>query len=137
MDIAEINIDVPRAYFILEQFVDKSFSMGIIDEKLRDLCPCRYVFTGFLTHSSQNDMSSSCFLFYFVFSVNWNCLLLGAGRDLSAREMVVSSNLKATEEPFLCARLPEEDKATFFTCIFFKIVGYKISPSNSQTNVHF
>lgn len=41
MDIAEINIDVPRAYFILEQFVDKSFSMGVIDEKLRDLCPCR------------------------------------------------------------------------------------------------
>lgn len=41
MDIAEINIDVPRAYFILEQFVDKSFSAGIIDEKLRDLCPCR------------------------------------------------------------------------------------------------
>uniref|UniRef100_A0AAQ6A8R6 Programmed cell death protein 4 n=1 Tax=Amphiprion ocellaris TaxID=80972 RepID=A0AAQ6A8R6_AMPOC len=41
MDIAEINIDVPRAYFILEQFVDKSFSMGIIDVKLRDLCPCR------------------------------------------------------------------------------------------------
>lgn len=43
MDIAEINIDVPRAYFILEQFVDKSFTMGIIDVKLRDLCPCRYV----------------------------------------------------------------------------------------------
>uniref|UniRef100_A0A8C9Z778 Programmed cell death protein 4 n=1 Tax=Sander lucioperca TaxID=283035 RepID=A0A8C9Z778_SANLU len=41
MDIAEINIDVPRAYFILEQCVDKSFSMGIIDVKLRDLCPCR------------------------------------------------------------------------------------------------
>uniref|UniRef100_A0A7N6C488 Programmed cell death protein 4 n=1 Tax=Anabas testudineus TaxID=64144 RepID=A0A7N6C488_ANATE len=41
MDIAEINIDVPRAYFILEQFVDKSFSMGIIDVKLRDRCPCR------------------------------------------------------------------------------------------------
>ncbi|KAM7418791.1 hypothetical protein PAMA_016087 [Pampus argenteus] len=41
MDIAEINIDVPRAYFILEQFVDKSFNMRIIDEKLRDLCPCR------------------------------------------------------------------------------------------------
>lgn len=41
MDIAEINIDVPRAYFILEQFVDKCFSMGIIDVKLRDLCPCR------------------------------------------------------------------------------------------------
>jgi len=41
MDIAEINIDVPRAYFILEQFVDKSFSSGVIDEELRDLCPCR------------------------------------------------------------------------------------------------
>ncbi|KAK5926787.1 hypothetical protein CgunFtcFv8_022331 [Champsocephalus gunnari] len=41
MDIAEINIDVPRAYYILEQFVDKSFVMGIIDVKLRDLCPCR------------------------------------------------------------------------------------------------
>lgn len=41
MDIAEINIDVPRAYFILEQVVDKSFSVGIIDVKLRDLCPCR------------------------------------------------------------------------------------------------
>ncbi|XP_020508919.1 programmed cell death protein 4b [Labrus bergylta] len=41
LDIAEINIDVPRAYFILEQFVDKSFNMGIIDVKLRDLCPCR------------------------------------------------------------------------------------------------
>ncbi|KAM6972187.1 programmed cell death protein 4b isoform 2-T2 [Aplochiton taeniatus] len=39
MDIAEINIDVPRAYFILEQFVDKSFSEGLIGEKLRDLCP--------------------------------------------------------------------------------------------------
>ncbi|XP_037326799.2 programmed cell death protein 4b isoform X1 [Pungitius pungitius] len=41
MDIAEINIDVPRAYFLLEQFVDKSFSTGVIDVKLRDLCPCR------------------------------------------------------------------------------------------------
>lgn len=41
MDIAEINIDVPRAYLILEQFVDRSFSSGIISEKLRDVCPCR------------------------------------------------------------------------------------------------
>ncbi|XP_056264502.1 programmed cell death protein 4b [Pseudoliparis swirei] len=41
MEIAEINIDVPRAYLILEQFVDQSFSMGIIYVKLRDLCPCR------------------------------------------------------------------------------------------------
>ncbi|XP_060938444.1 programmed cell death protein 4b [Limanda limanda] len=41
MDIAEINIDVPRAYFILEQFVDMSLSMGVIDVKSRDLCPCR------------------------------------------------------------------------------------------------
>jgi programmed cell death protein 4 len=41
MDIAEINIDVPRAYFILELFVDKSFSAGVIDKNLRDICPCR------------------------------------------------------------------------------------------------
>lgn len=41
MDIADINIDVPRAYFILEQFVEKSFNFGIIDVKLRDCCPCR------------------------------------------------------------------------------------------------
>ncbi|XP_037546243.1 programmed cell death protein 4b [Nematolebias whitei] len=41
MDIGEIKIDVPRAYFILEQFVDKSFSKGIIGVKLRDRCPCR------------------------------------------------------------------------------------------------
>ncbi|CAG01296.1 unnamed protein product, partial [Tetraodon nigroviridis] len=41
MDIADINIDVPRAYFILEQFVDKSFSLGIINVKLRDHCPSR------------------------------------------------------------------------------------------------
>uniref|UniRef100_A0A1A8KU13 Programmed cell death protein 4 n=1 Tax=Nothobranchius kuhntae TaxID=321403 RepID=A0A1A8KU13_NOTKU len=39
MDIAEINIDVPRAYFLLEQFVEKSFSLGIIGVKLRDQCP--------------------------------------------------------------------------------------------------
>ncbi|XP_046899956.1 programmed cell death protein 4b isoform X2 [Hypomesus transpacificus] len=41
MDIAEINIDVPRAYFILEQFVDNSFSAGLISERLRDICPSR------------------------------------------------------------------------------------------------
>lgn len=41
MDIADINIDVPRAYFILEQFVEQSFIIGIIDVKLRDDCPCR------------------------------------------------------------------------------------------------
>lgn len=55
MDIAEINIDVPRAYFILEQFVDKSFSMGIIDVKLRDLCPCRWAYTtGYIRHTPYN-----------------------------------------------------------------------------------
>ncbi|XP_066510452.1 programmed cell death protein 4-like isoform X2 [Hoplias malabaricus] len=41
MDIADINIDVPCAYSILEHYVDKSFSAGVIDTKLRDLCPCR------------------------------------------------------------------------------------------------
>ncbi|XP_024115195.1 programmed cell death protein 4b [Oryzias melastigma] len=41
MDIAEINIDVPRAYYILEQFVEKSFNVEIIGIKLRDKCPRR------------------------------------------------------------------------------------------------
>ncbi|TSK67266.1 Programmed cell death protein 4 [Bagarius yarrelli] len=41
MDIGEINIDVPCAYSLLEHFVDKSFSAGIIDKNLRDLCPNR------------------------------------------------------------------------------------------------
>ncbi|KAL6461932.1 hypothetical protein MHYP_G00300770 [Metynnis hypsauchen] len=41
MEIVDINIDVPCAYSILEHFVDKSFSTGVIDAKLRDLCPCR------------------------------------------------------------------------------------------------
>ncbi|XP_043970501.1 programmed cell death protein 4b isoform X3 [Gambusia affinis] len=41
MDIDEINIDVPLAYFILEQFVEKSFHMGVIGVKLRDQCPHR------------------------------------------------------------------------------------------------
>ncbi|XP_035262944.1 programmed cell death protein 4b isoform X1 [Anguilla rostrata] len=41
MEIAEINIDVPCAYAVLEQFVEKSFSAGIIDKRMRDLCPSR------------------------------------------------------------------------------------------------
>uniref|UniRef100_A0A4W4FC64 Programmed cell death protein 4 n=1 Tax=Electrophorus electricus TaxID=8005 RepID=A0A4W4FC64_ELEEL len=41
MDIADINIDVPCAYSLLEYFVDQSFSSGVIDKNLRDLCPCR------------------------------------------------------------------------------------------------
>lgn len=41
MDIDEINIDVPLAYFILEQFVEKSYRTGIIGVKLRDGCPRR------------------------------------------------------------------------------------------------
>uniref|UniRef100_A0A8C9RDW2 Programmed cell death protein 4 n=1 Tax=Scleropages formosus TaxID=113540 RepID=A0A8C9RDW2_SCLFO len=40
-DIAEINIDVPCAYSALEQFVEKCFTGGVIDKKLRDMCPCR------------------------------------------------------------------------------------------------
>ncbi|XP_023676346.2 programmed cell death protein 4b [Paramormyrops kingsleyae] len=40
-DIAEINIDVPSAYSALEQFVEKSFSAGIIDKSVKDLCPYR------------------------------------------------------------------------------------------------
>ncbi|KAJ8365465.1 hypothetical protein SKAU_G00142960 [Synaphobranchus kaupii] len=41
MEIAEINIDVPCAYALLEQVVEKSFSAGVIDKRLRDLCPSR------------------------------------------------------------------------------------------------
>lgn len=41
MEIAEINIDVPHAYSVLEQFVEQSFTAGVINKKLRDLCPCR------------------------------------------------------------------------------------------------
>lgn len=36
------------------------------------------------------------------------CLLSGAGRDLSAREMVVLSNLKATDEPYMPNVLKEK-----------------------------
>ncbi|KAK6487285.1 programmed cell death protein 4 [Huso huso] len=41
MEIPEINIDVPHAYSVLEQFVEQSFNAGVINKKLRDLCPCR------------------------------------------------------------------------------------------------
>ncbi|XP_039551010.1 programmed cell death protein 4b [Pimephales promelas] len=41
LDMADISIDVPCAYSLLEQFVDQSFNAGVIDKKLRDLCPCR------------------------------------------------------------------------------------------------
>lgn len=41
MDIADINIDVPCAYSILEHFVDKSFTAGVIDKNLQNQCPCR------------------------------------------------------------------------------------------------
>ncbi|XP_030637368.1 programmed cell death protein 4b isoform X2 [Chanos chanos] len=39
MDIADINIDVPCAYSLLEQFVEKSYNAGVINKNLRDLCP--------------------------------------------------------------------------------------------------
>ncbi|XP_051550848.1 programmed cell death protein 4-like isoform X1 [Myxocyprinus asiaticus] len=41
LDMADISIDVPCAYSLLEQFVERSFNAGVIDKKLRDLCPCR------------------------------------------------------------------------------------------------
>lgn len=41
LDMADISIDVPCAYSLLEQFVEQSFNAGVIDKKLRDLCPCR------------------------------------------------------------------------------------------------
>lgn len=54
--------------------------------------------------------------------VNMFCLSSEAGRDLSAREMVVLSNLKVTEEPFLMCQISwkEEDKATFLLAYFSK-----------------
>lgn len=48
LDMADISIDVPCAYSLLEQFVEQSFNAGVIDKKLRDLCPCRWVGEGFL-----------------------------------------------------------------------------------------
>ncbi|RXN31747.1 programmed cell death 4-like protein [Labeo rohita] len=41
LDMADLSIDVPCAYSLLEQFVEQSFNAGFIDKKLRDLCPCR------------------------------------------------------------------------------------------------
>ena len=48
------------------------------------------------------------------------CLVSGVGRDSSARETVELSKLKATEEPFLCARCPEKKriKLLFYLHIF-------------------
>uniref|UniRef100_A0A9J8ANL2 Programmed cell death protein 4 n=1 Tax=Cyprinus carpio carpio TaxID=630221 RepID=A0A9J8ANL2_CYPCA len=41
VDMADLSIDVPCAYSLLEKFVEQSFDTGVIDKKLRDLCPCR------------------------------------------------------------------------------------------------
>ncbi|XP_062845710.1 programmed cell death protein 4b isoform X2 [Trichomycterus rosablanca] len=40
-DVADISVDVPRAFSILERFVDESFGAGVVDRRLRDRCPCR------------------------------------------------------------------------------------------------
>uniref|UniRef100_A0A8C2AM50 Programmed cell death protein 4 n=1 Tax=Cyprinus carpio TaxID=7962 RepID=A0A8C2AM50_CYPCA len=37
LDMADLSIDVPCAYSLLEQFVEQSFNAGVIDKKLRDL----------------------------------------------------------------------------------------------------
>lgn len=71
------------------------------------------------THTKHIPKGRFVFLFYIYFFVNVTFLLSGAGRDLSAREMVVLSNLKATEEPSLCARFPEKRiKLLFYLDIF-------------------
>ncbi|TRY97001.1 hypothetical protein DNTS_001433 [Danionella cerebrum] len=41
LDIPDISIDVPCAYLLLEQFVEQSYNAGVINKKLRDLCPSR------------------------------------------------------------------------------------------------
>lgn len=71
---------------------------------------------GFLRHILKGRF---IFLGFICLFVNVTCLLSGAGRDLSAREMVVLSNLKATEESSLCARFPEKRiKLLFYLAIF-------------------
>lgn len=60
-------------------------------------------------------------------------LLSEAGRDLSARETGVSSKLKVTEQPFLCARFPgKKDKATFLLVYFSKRSGNFFSFEQSK-----
>lgn len=74
------------------------------------------------------------------------CLLSEAGRDLSAREMVVLSKFKVTEEPFVCARIPENKrmKLLFYLYIltpkksgtFFSLLTVK-RMSTSETEVGY
>eukprot|EP00079_Xenopus_tropicalis_P027489 XP_012821786.1 PREDICTED: programmed cell death protein 4 isoform X1 [Xenopus tropicalis] len=40
-EIPDINLDVPKAYSVLERFVEDCFKAGIISKQIRDLCPCR------------------------------------------------------------------------------------------------
>ncbi|NP_001087968.1 uncharacterized protein LOC494651 [Xenopus laevis] len=40
-EIPDINLDVPKAYSVLERFVEDCFKVGIISRQIRDLCPCR------------------------------------------------------------------------------------------------
>uniref|UniRef100_A0A4W3JPQ4 Programmed cell death protein 4 n=1 Tax=Callorhinchus milii TaxID=7868 RepID=A0A4W3JPQ4_CALMI len=40
-EIPDINLDVPQAYTVMEQFVDQCLQMGIIVKQIRDLCPTR------------------------------------------------------------------------------------------------
>lgn len=144
MDIADISIDVPRAYFILEQFVDKSFSMGIIELKLKDRCPCRWVHIVFLyiifpalNANAPLDVCVYCWIYLSVCSVS-----PGDGRDLSARETVDVSNLKATEEPNFYAGFPRTKKKkkkaiSFLNLHIFQNSWIHFSPSVSQKNVCF
>lgn len=68
-------------------------------------------------HNLKGDVS----LIFFVISLSvCSVSLSGAVRDLSAREMVVLSKLKVTEEPCLCARFPGKKriKLLFYLHIF-------------------
>lgn len=64
------------------------------------------------------------------------CLLPEAGRDLSVKVMVVSSNLKATEKRFYVPEKKKRIKLLFYMHIF-QDSWVQFFPANSQENVHF
>lgn len=87
-------------------------------------------------HNLKGDVS----LIFFVISLSvCSVSLSGAVRDLSAREMVVLSKLKVTEEPCLCARFPGKKriKLLFYLHIFQNSWVHFFPPSIGLKNVCF
>lgn len=94
--------------------------------------------TGFHTpHTLKGDVFP---WFSFIISLSvCSVSLSGAVRDLSARETVVLSKLKVTEEPSLCARFPGKKriKLLFYLHIFQNSWGHFFPPSIGLKNVCF